>query len=142
MVAVHDGAEMLVGTMDHQTQMFGTLLHEVRKVRMAVNCLSTSAASSSQAVASTVDADDEDGAVEGDGTENKDDEDGERVHVALTGTSRKSGESAEEGEESREAHAAGLGTLVAPKPLGCITVPCPQLRGWKGKGVGKMQWET
>jgi hypothetical protein len=72
--------------------------------------------------------------VEGDGTENKDNEDGKRVHVVLTGTSGKSGESAEEGEEEEEesedegeengeVHPVGSGSLVAPEPSGRITVP-------------------
>jgi hypothetical protein len=135
MAVVRDGVEMLAGAMDHQTQMFGTVIHEVHKVWTAVDCLSASAASSSQAAVSTMDADDnnddndEGGATEGDSVESKDDEDGKRVHVALVRTGRKLGESAEEeeGEESGEVHVAGLGMLAAPKPLGCITVPCPQL---------------
>jgi hypothetical protein len=125
-------------------------VHEVREVQMAVDHLSTSAVSSSQAAASTVDADDnvddddKDGATEGNDMENKDDEDGKRVHVVLTGTGGKSGgsveegeeEEEEEGEESGEAHTAGLGSLAAPKPSGRITVPCPQLQAGKEK-----EWE-
>jgi hypothetical protein len=48
--AVRDGAEMLAGAMDRQTQMFGTLIHEVREVRMAVDRLSASTASTASSL--------------------------------------------------------------------------------------------
>ena len=73
--------------LDRQMQSIDALLGEVHRMRAAVDRLSASGASSSQAAASTVDADDDDDeddegkdmgrAVESDGAESGDDEDGE-----------------------------------------------------------------
>ena len=74
-------------------------------MRTDVNWLSASGAGSSQVAASTMDTDDsEDEDDEGkdmDGVESRDDEDGKRVDIALTGTGVDLGESA--GEEEAEA---------------------------------------
>ena len=102
MAVVRDGAEVVADALDHQAQTFGALLDrqtqsidallsEVRRMRAAVDRLSACGASSSQAAASTVDVDDDEGedvdrAAESDGAESGDDEDGKRVDIALAGT--------------------------------------------------------
>ena len=58
-VAVHDSVEIVMGTLNHQTQMFGALLNEVHRAWVAIDWLSTSGASSLQAVASTMDTDED-----------------------------------------------------------------------------------
>ena len=85
--AVCNGVEVIAGTIDFQMQMFGALLNEVHRVWAAIDWLSASAASLLQAVVSTMDADEDDegGATEDDGAESRDDEDGERVNIALMG---------------------------------------------------------
>ena len=167
--AVRNGVEVVADTLDRQAQTFGALLDhqtqsidallgEVHGMRAAIDRLSASGASSSQVVASTVDADDDededdegedmDRAVESDGAESGDDEDGDRVDIALAGTGADLGESAEE-EENEEEEAEGSGpactaeaeTFTPPAPLGCIRMPRPTTRSWKGKEVEKMRWE-
>ena len=170
--AVRDGAEVVADALDHQAQTFGALLDrqtqsidallgEVRGMRVAVDRLSASGASSSQAVASTVDADDNedqddegedvDRVVESVGTESGDDEDGERVDIALAGTGADLGESAEEeeaeAEEDEEAEGSGPARVAEaemftpPAPSERIRMPRPTTCSWKGKEVDKMRWE-
>ena len=173
---VRDGAEVVADALDRQAQTFGVLLDhqmqsidallgEVRRMRVAVDRLSTSGASSSQAAASTVDVDDDededdegedvDRAAESVGAESGDDKDGERVDIALAGTGADLGESAEEEEaeveeeEEEEEEAEGSGpvraaeaeTFMPPTPSGHIRMPRPTTRSWKGKEVDKMCWE-
>ena len=86
---------------------------------------------------------------ESDGAESGDDEDGERVDIALAGTGADLGESAEEAEAEEEedtegsgpARAAEADTFTPPAPSGRIRMPCPTTRSWKGKEVEKMRWE-
>ena len=96
--AVRDGAEVVADALDRQVQTFGALLDrqmqsidallgEVRGMRATIDRLSASGASSSQAAASTVDADDDEGedvdrAAESVGAESGDDKDDERVDIA------------------------------------------------------------
>ena len=96
-----------------------------------------------------------DRAAESIGTESGDDEDGERVDIALAGTGADLRESAEEEEaeaeedEDKEEEAEGSGpacaaeaeTFTPPAPSGCIRMPRPTTRSWKGKEVDKMRWE-
>ena len=167
-VAVRDGAEVVADALDRQAQAFGalldrqmqsidTLLSEVRGMRAAVDRLSASGVSSSQAAASTVDTDDDEDeddegedvnrAAESDGTGSGDDEDGERVDLALAGTGVDLGESAEkeeaeaEAEGSGPARAAEAETFMPPTPSGRIRMPRPTTHSWKGKEVEKMPWE-
>ena len=157
--AVRDGAEVVADALDHQAQMFGalldrqtqsidTLLGKVCGMWVAVDRLSASGVSSSQAAVSTVDAgDDEDEDDEGedvdraagsDGAKSGDDEDGKRVDITLAGTGAHLGESAEEeAEGSGPAHVAEAETFMPPTPSGCIRMPRPTMHSWKGK----MHWE-
>ena len=96
-----------------------------------------------------------DRAAESVGTESGDDEDGERVDIALVGTGADLGESAEEEEAEAEededeeeeaegsgpARAAEVETFTPPTPSGRIRMPCPTTHSWKGKEVDKMRWE-
>ena len=174
MAAVRDGAEAVADALDRQAQTFGALLDcqmqsidvllgEVRGMRAAVDRLSASGVSSSQAAASTVDVDEDededdedvDRAAESIGAESGDDKDGERVDIALVGTGADLGESAEEEEaeaeedEDKEEEAEGSGPACAaeaemftpPTPSGRIRMPRPTMRSWKGKEVDKMHWE-
>ena len=160
-------AQTFGALLDHQMQSLDMLLGEVHGMRAAVDRLSASGASSSQAAASTVDVDDNEDeddegedvgrAAESDGMESGDDEDGERVDITLAGTGADLGESAEEAEAEAEAeeeedkeeeaegsgpaHVAEAETFMPPTPSGCIRMPCPTTRSWKGKEVEKMFWE-
>ena len=123
MAAVCNGTEIVVDALDCQAQTFGVLLDcqtqsidallgKVHGMWAAVDRLSASGVSSLQAVASTMDADEDededdkgedmDGVVESDDVESRDDEDGERVDIALMGTSVNLGESTEEEEAEEE----------------------------------------
>ena len=75
--------------------------------------------------------------------ESGDDEDDERVDIMLAGTGADLGESAaeEEVEGSGLTHAAEVETFTPPAPSGCIRMPHPTTRSWKGKEVEKMCWE-
>ena len=174
MAVVRDGTEVVADALNCQAQTFGVLLDcqmqsidallgEVHGMWAAIDRLSASGVSSSQVAASTVDADDDEDeddegedmgrVVESDGAESRDDEDGERVDIALVGTGADLGESVEEAEaeeeEDEEEEAEGSGparvaeaeTFTPPTLSGCIRMPHPTTRSWKGKEVEKMHWE-
>ena len=103
-----------------------------------------------------MDADDNEGedvdrAAGSDGTESRDDEDGERVNIMLAGTGVDLGESVveEEMEGDEEGEVEGSGPTCAaevevfmpPILLGHVWMPRPTTHAWKGKGVEKMHWE-
>ena len=165
-MAIHVGAEIVTDALDCQVQTFGVLLDcqmqtidmllgKVCGMWMAVHWLSTSGVSSLQVAASTMDTEDVDGAVGSDSVESRDDEDGKRVDIMGAGTSVDLGESAVEeevegGEEKDEedevegsgpVHMAEVEMFMPPAPLGCIRMPHPTTRAWKGKEVETMRWE-
>jgi hypothetical protein len=51
--AVRNGAERVASAMDCDTDLFGRFINEMHGMREVVDCLSTSAASSSRAAVST-----------------------------------------------------------------------------------------
>ena len=160
--ALNCQAQMFGALLDHQTQSTDALLSEVCGMRAAIDRLSASGASSSQVAASTMDTDEDededdkgedmDRAVESDGVESGDDEDGKRVDIALAGTGADLGESTEEEEaeaDEGEEEAEGSGPVrvaeaemfMPPTSSGCIRMPRPTTHSWKGKEVEKMCWE-
>jgi hypothetical protein len=167
--AVCDGAERVASAMDHQTDLFGMFIDEMRGMREVVDHLSASAVSSSRAAASMM-ADEEEDEEVGKGMEEEQEGD-VAVDVTMGEVGDESGGDEEENEggegddnddkdeEGGEEERSGTGGAewdTAPEASASVQVadwphvpqvaerphiPRPQWRAWKDKGKGKMRWE-